>query len=394
MAGGHARHDAERHAGCGQRQRLLAAAPEHQGIAALEPHDAQTLARELDQALVDLELPRALAPGPLADRLEARRRAAQRQDLRRHQRIVQDHVGLLERVQRVQGEQARIARPGADQPDAAGRDRGKAWAGHGLRLPAHGCRIRSCRGPTSGRRAGPRRRRRAGCRCSSRSSGSPRRPADAPAGCAAAVALDSSADQGASGLILMPPGRRIALDRLQRAAQPALEALAPGDPGGKALERLVERLGLADVAAEVRIALPQAAGRIVHGEIAAPRRDHAHVGEPEQRRQLLAIVLGLAEQLAGIEEDHRRRAGRPSPPCRAARRSRRRTRRPARCARRAAPRAAARAAGRGRPARRRPRAGNRAGRSIPRFSMGCSCPEVLGRHVVRQPAVRVDRSRW
>ena len=45
----------------------------------------------------------------------------------------------------------------------------------------------------------------------------------------------------------------------------------------------------------------------MHGEIARRRRDHAHVLEPEQRGQLLAVVLGLAEQLAGIEEDHRRR---------------------------------------------------------------------------------------
>jgi hypothetical protein len=42
------------------------------------------------------------------------------------------------------------------------------------------------------------------------------------------------------------------------------------------------------------------------GEIGALRPDHADVLEPEQRRQVLAIVVGLLEQLAGVEEDDRR----------------------------------------------------------------------------------------
>ncbi len=50
-AGGHARQHAERHAGGGQRQRLLAAAPEDEGIAALEPQHPLARAREFDQPL-------------------------------------------------------------------------------------------------------------------------------------------------------------------------------------------------------------------------------------------------------------------------------------------------------------------------------------------------------
>ena len=87
------RHDPERHAGRGQRERLLAAAPEHERIAALETQHAQAGARELDQALVDPELRRSRPSGALADRLEARGRAGERQDLRRHQGVVQDDVG-------------------------------------------------------------------------------------------------------------------------------------------------------------------------------------------------------------------------------------------------------------------------------------------------------------
>ena len=48
---GDARNDAERHAGGRERQRLLAAAPEHERIAALEPQHPLAGAGELDQAL-------------------------------------------------------------------------------------------------------------------------------------------------------------------------------------------------------------------------------------------------------------------------------------------------------------------------------------------------------
>ena len=93
----------------------------------------------------------------------------------------------------------------------------------------------------------------------------------------------------------------------ERAAQPALEALAAGDPGGEAAQGALEHLGLAHVAARVRRALPQRAVGIVPGEARRLRPHHADIREAEQRRQLLAVVLGLLEQLAGVEEDHRGR---------------------------------------------------------------------------------------
>ncbi len=98
-----ARHDAERDAGRGEGEGLLAAAAEDEGVAALEADHAQTCARELDQALVDPELLRARPAGPLADRLEPRAGAAEREDLGRDQRVVKDHVRLLERMQRHAG---------------------------------------------------------------------------------------------------------------------------------------------------------------------------------------------------------------------------------------------------------------------------------------------------
>ena len=125
------RHHPERHAGRGQRERLLAAAPEHERIAALEAQHAQAGARKLDQALVDPELRRARPSGALADRLEAGGRAGERQDLGRHQGVVQDDIGAGQRMGGVQREQAGVARPGADQPDAARREFGE------LELPPH-----------------------------------------------------------------------------------------------------------------------------------------------------------------------------------------------------------------------------------------------------------------
>ena len=112
------------HAGRGQGERLLATAPEHERIAALETQHAQAGARQLDQALVDPELRRPRPSGALADRLEAGGRTGERQDLGRHQGVVQDDIGAGQRMGGVQREQAGVARPGADQPHAARREFG------------------------------------------------------------------------------------------------------------------------------------------------------------------------------------------------------------------------------------------------------------------------------
>ena len=75
--GGDAGHDLERDAGLAQHQRLLAAAPEHERVAALEAHDAAAGARVLDQQPVDLVL-RHLRPAALladVDQLGVRARA-------------------------------------------------------------------------------------------------------------------------------------------------------------------------------------------------------------------------------------------------------------------------------------------------------------------------------
>ncbi len=130
-AGADAGDDAEADAGGGERQRLLAAAAEYQRVAALQPHHAMAVARQADQALVDAKLRRAPPAGALADRLQPRLRC-ERQDLRRDQRVVQHDVGFGQGVRGVQGQQARIAGTGADQPDGAWLEDRRNHASHPL----------------------------------------------------------------------------------------------------------------------------------------------------------------------------------------------------------------------------------------------------------------------
>ena len=119
--------DAEADAGRRQRQRLLPAATEHQRIAALQPHHAMPLPRQADQPLIDAKLRRAAPAGALADRFQPRLRR-QRQDLRRHQRVVQHDIGCP---------RARARRAASASPGRRGR-----------RRPARRCLARrSCEPP-------------------------------------------------------------------------------------------------------------------------------------------------------------------------------------------------------------------------------------------------------
>ena len=99
---------------------FLAAAPEDERIAALEPHDTATEARMLEHELVDALLRRGMTARLLAD-ADARGIAAREcEHLLRHEAVVQDDVRLLQRAQRIQRQQARISGPGTDQRDRAG----------------------------------------------------------------------------------------------------------------------------------------------------------------------------------------------------------------------------------------------------------------------------------
>ncbi len=121
----------------GQQLELLAAAPEHERVTALEPRHALAGARQLQQQLVDPLLLAALA-GLLADEnaLGVAPRALEHR--LPDQAVVENHVRLLQQLQCAQGQQVRIAGPGADQVDlaelraAAGGRRGRELRGQQL----------------------------------------------------------------------------------------------------------------------------------------------------------------------------------------------------------------------------------------------------------------------
>ena len=118
---------------------FLAAAPENERVAALQPQHALPLLRQPHQQLADVLLRQRMIVRLLAD-IDARRVAADEiQDARTDQPVVEHHVGALHQPQGAEGEQIGIARPGADQIDladrlAAGRivERGELVAQRGL----------------------------------------------------------------------------------------------------------------------------------------------------------------------------------------------------------------------------------------------------------------------
>jgi hypothetical protein len=98
-------HDLEGNARLPQRQRLLAAAPEHERIATLQAHNVLAGAGVLDQEAGGLLL-RELRALPLladVDALGPHRRPGHRR--RRDQAVVEDHVGPRHELERAAGHQ-------------------------------------------------------------------------------------------------------------------------------------------------------------------------------------------------------------------------------------------------------------------------------------------------
>jgi hypothetical protein len=93
--GRHARDDLEGHTCDREGDGFLAAAAQHEGIAALEAHDASTAARRADHELVDRLLAHAASPTSLADG-EALGAGGEAQHLGADQGVVEHEVGLLE----------------------------------------------------------------------------------------------------------------------------------------------------------------------------------------------------------------------------------------------------------------------------------------------------------
>ena len=102
-----------------QELQFLAAAAEHERVAALESHHAPPGPGVFQHQRVDAVLRGVMAAGFLGHLDTLGIAAGERQCLGAHQAVVQDHVRLVHRPQRAQREQARIARTGADQHHAA-----------------------------------------------------------------------------------------------------------------------------------------------------------------------------------------------------------------------------------------------------------------------------------
>ncbi|MNQ34838.1 hypothetical protein D3C85_483090 [compost metagenome] len=96
-----------------QHFQLLAATAEHERIPPLEAHHPVARPGVFHQQAIGLFLGHAVGTGLLADRHQGGVTAHQVQDLRGDQLVIEHHFGLLDLLQRLEGQQARIpwARP-------------------------------------------------------------------------------------------------------------------------------------------------------------------------------------------------------------------------------------------------------------------------------------------
>jgi hypothetical protein len=112
-AGGDARHDREVDRRRAQQLGLLAAAPEHERVAALQAHHRPPAGPVLDQQPVDLLLRHLRPAALLADVDELGPHAVE--DPRRDQPVMQDHVGGVDQLARPYRQQPRVAGTGTDE---------------------------------------------------------------------------------------------------------------------------------------------------------------------------------------------------------------------------------------------------------------------------------------
>ncbi len=108
-------HNAELDPRLTQRKCLLAATPEHEGIAALQPHHLSPGERPLDHQRLRLLLWYRLAAALLTDEQQLGVSARTLQRLSWDQAVVEDRVGARDQLQRTRGQQARVAGACSDE---------------------------------------------------------------------------------------------------------------------------------------------------------------------------------------------------------------------------------------------------------------------------------------
>ena len=119
--GRNAGYHAKRNIGRDQRLRFFAAASEHKRIAAFQAQHAMAVLSQFNQLVGNV----LLVPTGFATALAGIKKlgigAHQRQNIFRDQRVINHFIGLFERIDRMQRQQARIARPCPGQPYPTGR---------------------------------------------------------------------------------------------------------------------------------------------------------------------------------------------------------------------------------------------------------------------------------
>ena len=114
-----ARHHLERDARLFQAQGLFAATAEYEGVAPFQAHHAAAATHQAHQELVDLILRKAVVTGSLSDTDARHAFRHQVQDGRRHQAIIDHHIGLPKQTQRLQRQEFRVPGTRAHQKHPA-----------------------------------------------------------------------------------------------------------------------------------------------------------------------------------------------------------------------------------------------------------------------------------
>ena len=120
--GAHARNDVHRDPGGAHGEDFLAAAPEHEGVAALEADDMLSATRAANHQPMDRVLADGMAGVALAD-VEPLRATRQLDDGGRHQRVVEHEISATQDSQCLARQEPRIARSRAYQRHAAFHER-------------------------------------------------------------------------------------------------------------------------------------------------------------------------------------------------------------------------------------------------------------------------------
>src|SRR4029079_8813972 len=126
-AGGQPGNDPKRDTGTSERKGFLAAPAEDERVTALETHDLLSIFSELADQIVNVPLMRRGLAAAFPGGMELGAIGGKLEDASVDKFIVDDDVGSAQGMDRHEGQEARIARTGTDQPHFSRRELGKRW---------------------------------------------------------------------------------------------------------------------------------------------------------------------------------------------------------------------------------------------------------------------------